>query len=126
MTLKRILIIEDDAELQKIYLETFPAAEFELLFAATGSDGITQAKQNKPDLVILDIMLPGGQNGFDVLEEIKKDPELAKTKIMIVTNLDSEQKVAFSIGIDAYLVKADIKLEKIVEKARELLMFKET
>lgn len=123
MTLKRILIVEDDPELQKIYLETFPAEEFQLLFAATGADGLTQAKENKPDLIILDIMLPGGQNGFDVLESIKKEPELAQTKIMVVTNLDSEQKVAFSIGVDAYLVKADIKLDKIVEKARELLMF---
>lgn len=119
--MKKILIIEDDQQLQAIYKESFAKLGAEILLATTGAEGLKLAKAHKPDLIILDIMLPSGLNGFDVLEEMKRDPELKDIPVVVLTNLDSERKSAMDIGAVDYIVKANTSIEDVVARVQKLL-----
>lgn len=118
--MKKILFIEDDTEMQKIYKEAFATEEFETIPAYTADTGLDLARTQKPNLIILDIMLPGGKNGFDVLEALKKDEELKKIPVLVLTNLDSEKQVALKIGAHEYLVKANTSIAEVVTKVKTL------
>ena len=114
--MKKILIIEDSAELQELYTDALTKKGFQISYAATAQKGLTLLQADKPDLMILDIMLPGGGNGFDVLEQMKKDPRLADIPVFVVTNLDSEEKTAREIGVVDYIVKSNTPFPAIIEK----------
>ena len=116
--MKTILFIEDDIEMQKIYKEAFEANEFKVISAYTTDEGIEYAKIKKPNLIILDIMLPGGKNGFDALEVIMANQETSSIPVIVLTNLDSEKKVALDIGAKDYLVKANTNIDEVVEKVK--------
>lgn len=117
----KILLIEDDQQLTTLYQEKLIHEGFEVVNAVTAKEGLAALQSGEPDLVILDIMLPGGLNGFDVLETMKKDNKLSKIPVLILTNLDSEEKVAKEIGVTDYLVKANTTPTQIVEKIRNIL-----
>lgn len=119
--MKKILFIEDDTEMQKIYAEAFSNESIETIPAYTVDSGLQLANTHKPDLIILDIMLPGGKNGFDALEILVKDEDLKKIPVLILSNLDSEKKVALEIGAKDYLVKANTSIDQVVAKVKELL-----
>src|SRR5258708_9735290 len=106
--MKKILIIEDSSELQALYTDALTQKGFGVSYAATAERGLTMLATDKPDLLILDIMLPGGGNGFDVLELMKKDPRYANIPVVIVTNLDSEEKIAREIEVADYIVKSNV------------------
>lgn len=78
-------------------------------------------EQELPDLVLLDIMLPGGLNGFDVLEQMKREETLRKIPVVILTNLDTEEKTSKLIGADDYIIKANTSLAEIVAKIKSKL-----
>ena len=115
---KRLLIVEDNHELQDILKERFSQENLEVIQAFTGEEGLGEVKQHPPDMVLLDIMLPGGMNGFDVLEQVKKNPLLKNIHVIVLTNLDSEQKTALDIGAEDYIVKSNISLDEIVLKVK--------
>ncbi len=115
---KNILIIEDDPSIQKVYAEKLKVEGFAVTHALTGKEGFALAKKLKPGLVLLDIMLPGELNGFDVLESIKKDEEIKNIPVIVLTNVGDEEKVAKDIGAADYLVKANTDLNQIVEKIK--------
>lgn len=119
--MKKILIIDDDPNSQEIYTDLLTSEGYEVIKEITVQKGIITAKSRHPDLIILDIMLPGGLNWFDALEQFKKDVNLAKIPVLILTNLDTEEKVALNIGASAYLVKANISIDKTLAKIKELL-----
>lgn len=119
--MKKILIVEDDLHLQVIYQESLAPLGAEVLLAITGAQGLQMAKEKKPDLIILDIMLPLGMNGFDVLEQLKRDPELKNIPVVVLTNLDSERKTALDIGAVDYLVKANTSIADVVARVKTLL-----
>lgn len=118
--IKTILFIEDDVEMQKIYAEAFSNNGFDVVSASTADEGVAQAREKHPSLIILDIMLPGRKNGFDALEQLVADSELAKIPVLVLTNLDSEKDVALKIGAKDYLVKANSSIEQVVEKVKPL------
>jgi len=120
--MKKILFIEDEPTLQKTVGEVLSQEGFEVLEALDGESGIAMAKRERPDLVLLDLILPK-KNGFEVLEELKKDPETANIKIIVLTNLEGSEEVerALELGATNYLVKANYELEEIVAKVKELL-----
>jgi CheY-like chemotaxis protein len=89
--------------------------------ATTGKEGLEKIKTEKPDLIILDIMLPGGLNGFDVAEQMRKDPQTAYIPLLILTNLDSEKQSAMAVGAADYLVKSNTSIEDVIKKIRQLL-----
>jgi DNA-binding response OmpR family regulator len=118
---KKLLVIEEDASLFKAYREMFEPEGVSVVGAATGQDGLNLVSSEKPDLILLDIMLPGDMNGFDVLEKLKANPATKQIPVIVLTNLDSEEKVAKTIGAAAYLVKANTTKEEIVDLAMKLL-----
>jgi DNA-binding response OmpR family regulator len=116
--MKKILIIEDDIQLRKIYAIKLEEAGYEVASYATGAEGLEAIKEKLPDLIILDIMLPGGMNGFDVLEQLKNNPHLRTIPVIILTNLDSEEHTASTVGSVEYIVKTNISLDDIVKKVQ--------
>ncbi|MBP9813746.1 response regulator [Candidatus Woesebacteria bacterium] len=120
--MKHVLMIEDDVTLQNMYKDAFDTQNFVITTVNTGKAGLTKIREiPAPDLVILDIMLPEGMNGFDVLQEIKKDPKTSTIPVLIMTNLDTEQKTAMELGASGYLVKANTSIDVAIEKINTLL-----
>jgi Response regulators consisting of a CheY-like receiver domain and a winged-helix DNA-binding domain len=117
MESKTILIVEDDVLTQKVYYQKLVSLGYGVILAATAKEGLSDAMKKKPSLILLDIMLSGSDmNGFDVLEFLKKNEELKKIPVMVLTNLDSEAKVAKEIGAVEYLVKANVSLDEVIQK----------
>lgn len=118
--MKTILIVEDEPAQQEA-LKTKLESTYRILTVRTVSDGWNTIQKEHPDLVILDIMLPGGMNGFDLLEKLKKDPQSAAIPVVVLTNLDTEEAAAREIGITDYLVKANTSIDVIAAKVHACL-----
>lgn len=101
----KILFVEDDESFVKAYLAKLESEGFNVNVAGNGQSAVFSAKKDLPDCIILDIMLEGNMNGFDVLEALKNDPTTKNVPVLVLTNLDSEEKVAKQIGASEYLVK---------------------
>lgn len=119
---KKILILEDDAALTKTLSEILGKKGFEVLNAADGETGIKVIKEKKPDLIVLDIILPR-KSGFEVMKELSADDELKKIPVLVLTNLEASQEVdrMMELGARSYLVKANYSLEEVVKKIKELV-----
>lgn len=122
MEKKKILIIEDDSILQKALLEFLTAEGFETMSALDGEEGVKIGKEKKPDLILLDIVLPK-MDGYEVLKAMKADENTKKIPIILLTNLGSLNDVqkALDLGATTYLIKADYKLEEVTKKIKEVL-----
>jgi DNA-binding response OmpR family regulator len=120
--MKKILIIEDDTSLSQSLSAGFRDAGFEAFLAEDGEVGLQKIQEKKPDLILLDLILPK-KHGFKVLEELQASPELKKIPVLVLTNLETPQDIerAFTFGIKGYLVKANYSLDEIVKKAVEVL-----
>lgn len=116
----KILMIEEDRFLRKIYRDKFSRVGFEFLEATNGEEGLNKIIYEKPDVVILDLMLPK-KNGFDVLIDIKRNKNTQATPVIILSNLgqESDMKKGLSLGAEDYLVKTEVSLSEVVEKAKE-------
>lgn len=121
----KLLIIEDDAVLRKALGEYLSAESFEVIYAEDGEIGAQMAMSEKPDLILLDIVLPK-KDGYQVLQEVKGNAEMKNVPIVLLTNLGSISDVekALEMGATTYLVKADYKLEEVTEKIKEILNLK--
>ncbi len=119
--MKKVLIVEDDKSLQQILGQKLNEIGIEALSAHTAQTALTYVKTNKPDLILLDIMLPGGMNGFDFLEQIKRDVNLKSIPVIVLTNLDTEKETALKMGVVDYLVKPNMPLDEVVLKIKNHL-----
>lgn len=113
---KNILLVEDDLDLQRIYSTKLTGSGFNVSLAVDALQGLELIKNQKPSLVLLDIMLPGKMNGFDLLTAIKKDSELKNIPVIVLTNLDTEKEEAMKLGAVDYFIKANTELSQVVEK----------
>lgn len=122
---KKILMIEDDIFLRKIYRDKLSRAGFDFIEATNGEEGINKVIFEKPDLVLLDLILPR-KNGFDVLIEMKGDKSTKGIPVIILSNLgqESDIKRGLSLGAQDYLVKTDVSLSEVVDKVKEVLVKK--
>jgi len=122
MANEKILVVEDEATLQKALVEVLEQAGYETLSALDGEKGFELAKDNIPDLILLDIILPK-MDGFEVLKGLKADPKLANIPVIILTNLGDVSSVqqALELGANSYLVKADFHLDDVIEKVERTL-----
>ena len=113
-------MIEEDRFLRKIYRDKLSRLGFEFLEATNGEEGLNKVIYEKPDLVILDLMLPK-KNGFDVLIDIKNNKNTQKIPVIILSNLgqESDIKRSFDLGAASYLVKTDVSLSGVVEEVKE-------
>ena len=116
---KKILVIEDDRSLQNALVEIIDQEGFESDSALDGEEGLAKIKTFKPDLILLDIILPK-KDGFEVLAEVKKDELLKNIPVLILTNLEEVDNVqkALDLGATNYMVKSDFSLKDVVEKIR--------
>lgn len=119
---KNILFIEDERELHKSLKEILEIENIELLSAFDGEEGLKKAQETKPDLILLDLVLPK-LHGFDVLKKIKEDEELREIPLIILTNLEGVDEVekALELGATTYLAKSSYTLMEIVKKIKETL-----
>lgn len=118
----KILIVEDEATLQKALTDVLDQEGYNVISALDGMRGLELANQEKPDLILLDIILPK-MDGFEILKKIKGNKETSEIPVIILTNLsdlDNIQK-ALDLGATTYLVKADFHLEDVLKKVREVL-----
>ncbi len=103
---KQILIIEDQEDNRRIMSDMLNAAGFEVIEAVNGEDGVSMAEANVPDLILMDIQLPG-VDGYEATRRIRAKPDLSAIPIIAVTSyaLSGDDKKAFEAGCDAYLAK---------------------
>ena len=116
---KTVLIIEDDLEIISVYYQILIDAGFNVLKALTASEGLKSIKSKRPDLILLDIMLPGGFNGLELLEIIKHDVKLKSIPVLMLTNLDRTRKLAQSLGCSEYLIKVNVGIDELVNKVKK-------
>jgi two-component system alkaline phosphatase synthesis response regulator PhoP len=120
--MKKILVVEDDPMLLEIYQKKFNGGEFEVITATSGIEAEKKAAAEKPDLILLDLVLPE-KDGLSVLKTIKEDNSLQGTKVVIFSNLsqEEEQQKAQSLGADGFIVKSEFTPQQLVDKVKEIL-----
>jgi two-component system cell cycle response regulator DivK len=118
---KRILVIEDHEENRRIMHDLLTHAGYEMLEAHTGEDGIVAAGRERPDLILMDIQLPG-LDGYDTTRRIKGDPALRHIPIIAVTSyaLSGDDQKALAAGCDAYVTKP-FSPRALLAKIREIV-----
>jgi len=118
----RLLWVEDDRLIGTILSKKLSSSGFELYHAVNGEQALDMLRQIIPDVIVLDLVLPG-MSGFDILQAIKKDARMAKVPIMILTNLSKQSDIeqATMLGAQRFLVKASSSLDEIVREVRGLL-----
>jgi len=119
---KKILIVEDEVELAKMYKEKLERFGFKIFLAFTADEGLELTEKEKPDSILLDILLPV-KNGIYFLREMKKSPEISSIPVLGFSNYDHPptRKEALKLGIKEYLIKTDYAPVEIVEKIENYL-----
>lgn len=120
--MKSILFIEDESALQKTFGEKLSQEGYEPISALDGEIGLELAKTKKPDLILLDLILPK-IHGLEVLKKIKEDEETKNIPVIVLTNLEGIEEIekAMELGATTYLVKANYSLEELAEKVKKAL-----
>lgn len=119
---KKILLVEDDKFLSEIYLAKLNEGGFEVLTVFDGEEGVKKAGELKPDLILLDVVLPK-KDGFEVLKDIKSKEELNKIIVVLLTNLGQKEEVqkGFDLGAADYIIKAHFTPTEVMAKICRLL-----
>ena len=116
-------MIEEDHFLRKIYRDKLSRFGFEFLEATNGEEGLNKIIAEKPDIVLLDLMLPK-KNGFDVLIDMKSNKNTENIPVIILSNLGQESDIqrGLALGAKDYLVKTEVSLSGVVERVKEQLV----
>jgi len=119
---KKVLIIEDEKILAEMYRAKFTQAGFMVVLAFDSKEGLEKAKKEKPDLIVLDILLPR-ENGITFLGWLRKNPETASLPVVAFSNYDDPEtkKQALKLGAKDYLIKTSYTPSEIVAKITQLL-----
>jgi DNA-binding response OmpR family regulator len=118
----KVLIVEDDKFLRELMTKKLASEGFEIVEAMDGESGVKKIKEEKPDMALLDLILPG-IDGFEVLAKVKEDPLTASIPVVILSNLGQKDDVekGLKLGATDYLVKAHFTPNEIIKKVREVL-----
>lgn len=121
-TKKKILLVEDDTALAAVYKSRLELEGFEIKEVNNGEEALTAAMAFKPDLVLLDAMMPK-ISGFDVLDILRNTPETASIKVIMLTALSQpkDKERAESLGVDDYLVKSQVVIGDVVARVKHHL-----
>lgn len=122
---KKILVVEDDSMISSMYKTKFEADGFDVFVADNGAMGLELAKKEKPDIIMLDVILPQ-LDGFSVLEQIKQDETIKKIPVIMLTNLgtDEDRQKGEKMGAFDYLVKASLTPGQVSEKIKQAIKIK--
>lgn len=121
-TTKKIAVVEDDKFLRKVYESKLPKEGFLVVSAGDGKAGLELIKKEKPDLVLLDLIMPI-MTGFEVLESLKADTKSKMPKVIVLSNLGQDEDIARSkeLGAADFLIKSNLSIKEIVEKIKQYL-----
>ncbi len=119
---KKILLIEDDEFLAELYATKLSMDNFEVFLALDGEKGQRMIKEKKPDLILLDIVLPK-MDGFEILRFLKSDKKLKDIPVILLTNLSqkNEVKKGLELGASDYLIKAHFMPSEVIKKIKNLI-----
>ncbi len=120
MSKKRILLIDDDADLTASNKELLEGSGYEVASALDGACGIKKAKQVKPDLIVLDVMMRTETEGFDVSRALQEDPELKDVPVILLTGIRKAMRLPFKFEPDKDWLPVKVVLEKPVSPPRFL------
>ncbi|MEK7560914.1 MAG: response regulator [Patescibacteria group bacterium] len=118
----KILLVEDDIFMVDLLVEELTRSGFEVVVAGNGAEGIKQFEAARPDLVLLDLLLPDVR-GFEVLKKIRSYPDGESVKVIVFSNVAEQQDMAEAegLGVRHYMVKANYALPEVVDKIRSVL-----
>jgi len=118
----KILVIDDDRFLAQIYILTLKKVGYEVLLMENGIDGLEAAKKEKPDAIILDILMPG-IDGFQVLRELKKNDKTKDIPVIMLTSLSQkeDEEMGMRGGAQAFLTKSTTLPDDVVKQLKKLL-----
>lgn len=118
----KILLIEDEKMLVDMYKDKFENEGFKMVTAFDAREGFEMAKKERPDLILLDILLPR-ENGISFLQKMRKDPEIADISVVALSNYDQPRtkKEAFQLGVKAYLIKTDFTPNTLIKEIKKYL-----
>ncbi len=113
----KVLIIDDDLLLNRMYQLILQEAGYKVICALNGDEGLEKAVEAKPDLILLDIVIPG-KDGIQVLEEIRRRKELKKVPVICLTVMDDKKVIqkCYSLGASDYIVKQETTPDQVVSK----------
>lgn len=116
---KVILVVDDDLTLREMYEERLKAEGFDIIQASNGEEAIQMAKQNMPNVIMLDIMMPK-LNGFDVLKTLKADPQTQNIPVIVLTALiqDVDKLQGKKLGAADYVVKSETMPGEVIAKVK--------
>ena len=119
---KKILLVEEDDSLANVYLARLEVEGFNVKRVPNGEDALASAIEYKPDLILLDVMMPK-VSGFDALDILRNTPETANIKIIMLTALsqDNDKARADQLGADDYLVKSQVVIADVVDRIKQHL-----
>lgn len=123
MPKSKILIVEDETAMLYALEAEFSHGGFKTIPALTGQEALNKLDKEQPSAVILDLLLPGEINGFEVLRQMKANPKTKNIPVIIISNLGDEANIkkGLEMGASGYLVKTEHSLETILEKVKKIV-----
>jgi DNA-binding response OmpR family regulator len=120
---EKILIVEDDMFLLNIYETIFSKEGFEVKTAMTGEEGYRLSVEFSPDVMLLDIMLPGQMNGLAVLKKLKENKKCNKIPVIIISNLSDDKTISdgMALGASGYFTKSQFNPDDVVRNVEAIL-----
>ena len=118
----KVLIIEDDQLIQRMYLKMFTFEKFDVETASDGEEGLEKARSVKPTIILLDVMMPK-MNGMQVLEKLKADPDTKSIPVIMLSNLagDNDIETALSKGAVKYIIKSEHDPKEVADMVKEII-----
>jgi DNA-binding response OmpR family regulator len=118
----KILIIEDDEFLLRMYSSKLEMEGYEIITATDGERGLKSVIKEKPDLILLDLLLPK-KDGFQVLKEVRENQATKEIPVIVLTNLSQKKDIdrCYSLGISDYLIKAHFIPSEVIFKIKRAL-----
>lgn len=119
----KILFVEDEPNHISIYETKLKQEGFDFVSVKTGEEAVPLIQKENPDLILLDLLLPGEENGIDVLAKLKKDPATQNIPIVVFTNYDEKEfrEQASTLGANDFVLKSDVTPSQMVEKIKQIL-----
>ncbi|MBB5205674.1 DNA-binding response OmpR family regulator [Inhella inkyongensis] len=118
--MKTVLIVEDQSEIRELIRVTLEFEDYQIAEAANGEEGLREALRLKPDLVLLDVMMPGNLDGLQVCKRLRAEPGMSRTRIVMLTakGQAADRQAGIQAGADAYLLKpfSPLELMKVCQK----------
>lgn len=125
--MKKVLLVEDDNAIAEVYVRGLKEAGFEVFRASNGEEGIAMASEKKPDLILMDVLMPK-MTGPEAMIKLKANEETRGIPAIFLTNLEGEAETArfaVEIGASEYLIKNDLSIKDLVAKVKKHLGIKE-